>query len=76
MSPHQARLCVAVYEWALDKGYPVAKPGYDWVHWLGTIVTVVQLGINAIPFTVYEDCSIFLVTVAGTVLAYVSGALP
>lgn len=76
VSPHQARLCVAVYEWALDGSYPVAEPGHDWVHWLGIIVTVVQLGISAIPFALYRDWNIFLVTVAGTILAYVSGALP
>ncbi|EKV11130.1 hypothetical protein Pdw03_7795 [Penicillium digitatum] len=76
VSPHQARLCVAVYEWALDGRYPVAKPGYDWVHWLGIIVTVLQLGISAIPFALHGDWSIFLVTAAGTILAYASGALP
>ncbi|KGO72295.1 hypothetical protein PITC_050950 [Penicillium italicum] len=76
VSPHQARLCVAVYEWALNGRFPVAKPGHDWVHWLGIIVTVVQLGISAIPFALHGDWSIFLVTVAGTILAYASGALP
>ncbi|KGO43871.1 hypothetical protein PEX2_108230 [Penicillium expansum] len=76
VSPHQARLCVAVYEWALDGRYPVAQPGYDWVHWLGIIVTVFQIGISAIPFALHGDWSIFLVTVAGTILAYASGALP
>jgi hypothetical protein len=76
VSPHQARLCVAVYEWALDERHTVGKPGYDWVYWLGIVVTVVQLGISAIPFALYGDWSIFLVTVAGTILAYASGALP
>ncbi|KAJ5348598.1 uncharacterized protein N7506_001851 [Penicillium brevicompactum] len=76
VSPHQARLCVGVYEWALDGHHHVAKPVYDWVYWLGIVVTVVQLGISAIPFALYRDWSIFLVTVAGTILAYASGALP
>ncbi|KAJ5474579.1 hypothetical protein N7475_004145 [Penicillium sp. IBT 31633x] len=76
VSPHQARLCVAVYEWALDGRHPVARPGRDWVYWLGIVVTVIQLGISAIPFGLYRDWSIFLVTVAGTILAYASGALP
>ncbi|KAJ6140047.1 hypothetical protein N7471_006533 [Penicillium samsonianum] len=76
VSPHQARLCVSVYEWALDGRHSVAKPGYDWVHWLGIVVTVVQLGISVIPFVMYGDWSIFLVTMAGTILAYASGALP
>ncbi|KAJ5355825.1 hypothetical protein N7517_010434 [Penicillium concentricum] len=76
VSPHQARLCVSVYEWALDGPYPVAKPGYDWVYWLGIVVTVIQLGISAIPFGLDKDWSIFLVTVAGTILSYASGALP
>ncbi|KAJ5199643.1 hypothetical protein N7491_009559 [Penicillium cf. griseofulvum] len=76
VSPYQARLCVSVYEWALDGPNPVAKPGYDWVYWLGIVVTVVQLGISAIPFGLHRDWSIFLVTVAGTILAYASGALP
>lgn len=76
VSPHHARLCVAVYEWALDGGHPVAMPGYDWVYWLGIAVTILQLGISAIPFGLYGDWSIFLVTTAGTILAYASGALP
>lgn len=76
VSPREARLCVAVYEWALDGGHSVGTPGYDWVYWLGLAVTVLQLGISAIPFGLYGDWSIFLVTVAGTILAYASGALP
>jgi hypothetical protein len=76
VSPRQARLCVAVYEWALDGRHPVAKPGCDWVYWLGIAVTVVQLGISAIPFALHRDWNIFLVTAAGTILAYASGALP
>lgn len=76
VSPRQASLCVAVYEWALDGGQTVATPGYDWVYWLGLAVTVLQLGISAIPFGLYGDWSIFLVTAAGTILAYASGALP
>ncbi|KAJ5177526.1 uncharacterized protein N7500_000225 [Penicillium coprophilum] len=76
VSPYQARLCVSVYEWALDGPSRVAKPGYDWVYWLGIVVTVVQLGVSAIPFGLHGDWSIFLVTVCGTILAYASGALP
>ncbi|KAJ5767328.1 uncharacterized protein N7511_004944 [Penicillium nucicola] len=76
VSPHQARLCVGVYEWALNGNHRVAKPHADWVYWLGIAVTVVQLGVSAIPFGLYRDWSIFLVTVAGTILAYASGALP
>ncbi|KAJ5780589.1 hypothetical protein N7457_005749 [Penicillium paradoxum] len=76
VSPHQARLCVAVYEWALDGPHRVAKPGHDWVYWLGIVVTVLQIAISAIPFGLYKDWSIFLVTVGGSLLAYASGALP
>lgn len=76
MSPRQAGLCITVYEWALDCRHPVGKPGHDWVHWLGIVVTVVQLGVSAIPLALYGDWSIFLVTVAGTILASASGALP
>ncbi|KAJ5457085.1 hypothetical protein N7530_012359 [Penicillium desertorum] len=76
VSPRQAGLCISVYEWALDGRHPVGKPGHDWVHWLGIVVTVVQLGVSVIPFALFGDWSIFLVTVAGTILAYASGALP
>lgn len=76
VSDKEAHLCVSVYQWADDKKHMVGRPGHDWVWWLGLLVTIVQLGISAIPFGLYKDWSILLVTAAGTTLAYATGTLP
>ncbi|KAJ5963874.1 uncharacterized protein N7479_003750 [Penicillium vulpinum] len=79
-----APLCVAVYDWDVDmteetKKKKKNKPGtqgHDWVWGLGLVVTVIQLGVSIIPFVLYDDWRVFLVTGGGTVLAYLYGALP
>ena len=76
VSDKEAHLCVSVYQWAADKKHMVGRPGHDWVWWLGLLVTIVQLGISTIPFGLYKDWSILLVTAAGTALAYATAALP
>ncbi|KAJ5655030.1 hypothetical protein N7490_002033 [Penicillium lividum] len=74
--PHVA-LCVAVFHWSSTaKGREaMARPGHDWVWWTGIFVSGIQIGISTIPFAIYNDWQIFLVTFSGTVLAYCHGTL-
>lgn len=74
-SQREAALCVAIYQWSPDKE-ALARPGHDWVWWTGLVVSLIQLGISAIPFGVYHDWRVFLVTASGTAIAYAYGALP
>lgn len=71
--PVQAGLCVTFYNTGQAiKGYP----GYDLVYWMGFVTTIFQLGIAAIPCAVFGDWGIFLVTIAGILLSFATGALP
>ncbi|KAF7587827.1 hypothetical protein BBP40_006679 [Aspergillus hancockii] len=71
--PHVA-LCVAVYRWR-DDAVP-GVPARDLVWWSGFAVSLVQLGVAAIPMGLYHDWSVFLATAAGTLLCYASASLP
>jgi hypothetical protein len=69
-----AALCIAVFKWVES-----AKPGLparDWAWWSGLVVSVLQLGIAAIPWGLHDNWGIFIATVAGTLLAYASASLP
>lgn len=44
-------------------------------YWIGLCTIAVQLGVAAIPFGLYEDWGVFIITVAGTVLALITGWL-
>jgi hypothetical protein len=67
-------LSVTVFEAASDKKAGV--PSIDWCWASGLVVIVVQLGISAIPYALYQDWGILLVTVAGVLLALATGLLP
>ena len=72
--PTQVRIGLRVTVWqCLDAS---GKASGDLIYWAGLIVAVVQLGIAAIPWGLYEEWLIFFVVAAGTVLAFASGALP
>ncbi|OAA53609.1 hypothetical protein SPI_09316 [Niveomyces insectorum RCEF 264] len=73
-APPNAALCVAVYRWR--NGCTPGVPARDLVWWSGYAVSLVQLGIAAIPMGLHRDWSIFLATAAGTLLAYTSASLP
>lgn len=49
------------------------KDGY-WIS--GLVLMLIQLGIAAIPWGLYNDWGVFLVTACGTVLALLTGSLP
>ncbi|KAH6625477.1 hypothetical protein C7974DRAFT_396153 [Boeremia exigua] len=70
--PTQAGLCIAIY-----RAKP-AEPGQisrDALYWSCFAVVVFQLGVAAIPFGIWGDWSILLITFAGIVLAFLSGSL-
>lgn len=71
--PPKAGLCVSVYR-AREavKGYP----GYDASYFAGLAILVLQLGVSAIPLGIYGDWSTMLISVSGTILAFLTGALP
>ncbi|KAM5359206.1 hypothetical protein ACJA88_015190 [Fusarium oxysporum] len=71
--PPKAGLCVSVYKaQEATKGYP----GYDAPYIAGFLTCIVQLGVAAIPCGIFGDWSILVVTAAGIVLSFASGALP
>jgi hypothetical protein len=51
-------------------------PAVDWVWCSGIVVIFIQLGIAAIPWGLYGDWDILLITAAGTLLALIGGSLP
>ena len=71
--PKRAGLCVSVYK---AGEVQAGTSGYDFVYWLGFGTTILQLGIAAIPCGVFGDWSIFLITIAGILLSFVTGSLP
>ncbi|KAI0376825.1 hypothetical protein F5Y04DRAFT_285502 [Hypomontagnella monticulosa] len=71
--PPKAGLCVPIYR---ARKASKNHPGYDAPYIAGLVTCVLQLGIAAIPCGIYGDWSILLVTGAGMILSFVSGALP
>ncbi|KAI1378431.1 hypothetical protein F4677DRAFT_443646 [Hypoxylon crocopeplum] len=71
--PPKAGLCVSVYR---AKQASKRVPGYDIPYIAGYVTCLLQLGIAAIPCGLYGDWSILLITGAGTILAFASGAIP
>lgn len=73
--PGQTGLCVSVYEPSKSKiaGRPSHK---NLVYWSGLVVATVQVGIAAIPYSFFDDWSILIITIWGTILAFVTGGLP
>ncbi|KAF7557285.1 hypothetical protein G7Z17_g770 [Cylindrodendrum hubeiense] len=78
-------LCVAIYKLkSNDKNYTsktreghVMTNGFrSTVWWSGIGTSALQLGVAAIPFSLYHDWAIFMTTGAGTILAYITASLP
>ncbi|KAE9381165.1 hypothetical protein N431DRAFT_476055 [Stipitochalara longipes BDJ] len=55
---------------------PIRSADIDFVWVLGWSIMIVQIILSIIPWIVYGDWAIFLITICGTVLALVAGALP
>ncbi|KAF8542594.1 hypothetical protein BDD12DRAFT_907889 [Trichophaea hybrida] len=67
-------LCVAVYEADFSKTAGVVE--HDWVWYSGLVCAVFQLGVSTIPWGLWGDWSIFLVTGCGIMLSLASGSFP
>ncbi|KAJ9656270.1 hypothetical protein H2201_008592 [Coniosporium apollinis] len=75
--PSQAGLVISIFRAPPDK-IP-GKPGYDLVYWSGIATTTIQLLIAGTLYGLNRDpanAAILGITVIGTVLAFVTGALP
>jgi len=68
----QAGLVIAVYN--VTDSEP-GVPGNDMIYWSGAGIAVMQFGIAAIPCGLYGDWAILMVTAAGTMLAFATGAI-
>ncbi|KAI1653203.1 hypothetical protein F4813DRAFT_375381 [Daldinia decipiens] len=71
--PPKTGLCVPVYR--ARKPFK-NHPGYDSPYIAGLVTCLLQLGVAAIPCGLYGNWSILLVTAAGMILAFISGAIP
>lgn len=65
-------LCISVWQCTKASG----RGSGDFVYWIGLLVAVLQIAIAAIPWGLYGEWFTFMVTTAGTVLAFASSALP
>jgi hypothetical protein len=70
--PCERGLRVVVFK-ALPRTEP---PPPDWIWYLGAATIVLQLGIAVVPYALYGDWGILLITLCGTALAFCHGALP
>lgn len=71
--PAHAGLAVSVWKFDPDKKDQIQKPGRDILFWSGVIVAVVQLAIAAIPFGIYGNWGVFLVTSGAMILCFTTG---
>ncbi|KAJ8125248.1 hypothetical protein O1611_g8391 [Lasiodiplodia mahajangana] len=71
--PAHAGLVVSFWKFDPEKKDRLQKPGRDLLFWSGIAITILQLGIAAIPFGVNGNWGIFLVTAAGIILCFITG---
>ncbi|KAG0647080.1 hypothetical protein D0Z07_7049 [Hyphodiscus hymeniophilus] len=70
--PNRTGLCVAVYE----AGPPlIGSSGRDTLYYASFGVSVIQLGIAAIPLAIFGDWSVFVITASGTMLSFTTCSL-
>lgn len=72
--PAQTGLCISIYEPSDTK--IAGEPIPDFIYWTGLLVALIQLATAAIPIATTGDWSIFMITISGTVLAFITGGLP
>ena len=73
-SPEWESLRVSVYK--IKSGSKAGCPVHDWVWCSGFVVVIIQLSIAVVPFYLYDEFIVMLVTVCGTLLAFSHGTLP
>ncbi|KAJ5338424.1 hypothetical protein N7452_005152 [Penicillium brevicompactum] len=72
--PKRAGLVVSIYKPSEKRRAGVIER--DTIYWSGLIISIVQLGIAAIPCGIFGDWGILLITICGNVLAIATGLLP
>ncbi|KAK1808138.1 hypothetical protein LTR12_017504 [Friedmanniomyces endolithicus] len=73
-STEDIRVALRVSVWECDAA--TGQGSGDSVYWSGILMSALQLRIAALPWGLYDEWYTFLITGAGTVLAYTSDALP
>ncbi len=71
--PHHAGLVVSIWKVDPDQKHQLQRPGRDLLFWSGIVVAIVQLGISAIPFGLYGNWGVFLITAGAIVLCFTTG---
>ena len=70
----KAGLCISVFE--ASSGATAGVPKRDFYWFSGYVVAFIQLGIAVIPWVIWGEWEIFLITSCGTLLAFAMGSLP
>ena len=69
----RAGLCISVFEAHPDR--VAGEASRDLLWWTGYLVAIVQLVVAAIPWIIWHEWEIFVVTASGTILAFISASL-
>lgn len=69
----QAGLVVSFWEASATK--PAGRPGKDILYWSGLCVSLIQLGLAAVPCGLYGDWGVLLVTASAIALCFITGSL-
>lgn len=68
----RAGLCMSIFAIKSHSGTPTK----DIVFYSGIFVAILQVSIACIPYAVYGQWSVLMITTSDTLLAFISGALP
>jgi hypothetical protein len=71
--PEHAGLVVSFWKFDPDKKKQLQNPGRDILFWSGIVVTIIQLGVSAIPLGIYGSWGVFLVTASAIILCFLTG---
>ena len=71
--PDMAGLVISFWTFDHDKTHNFMRPGKDILFWSGILVTILQLGISAVPFGIYGNWGVFLVTASAITLCFLTG---
>ena len=83
----KAGLCISLFNATSDKdipesvtelekgGEPATEPKRDALWKLGYLVAFLQLSIAAIPWAMWREWEVFVVTAAGTILSFLAGSV-
>lgn len=72
-APGYEALRVTVFQ--VDGKHKPGVPTRDWVWYSGFAVILIQVAISAVPVATYSDWAPIMITIAGTILSLLQGAL-